>query len=44
MRRDIIRIEDALAETLKFRAGGLCDIVVTLNLAAMAADIERALS
>lgn len=70
MRGRIIQIENALAETLKFRSGGLCDIarnkggdqiariydpacasvhggwelVVELNLADMAADIERALS
>lgn len=70
MRHRIIQIEAALADALKFRSGGLCDIVlneagdrvariydparvsvnggweivVALNLADMAADIERALS
>lgn len=70
MRGRIIQIENALAETLRFRSGGLCEItrnkggdhvariydatrqsalggweiVVELNLADMAADIERAFS
>ncbi|MCO5082626.1 MAG: hypothetical protein M9955_13345 [Rhizobiaceae bacterium] len=70
MRTRLLQIEDALADTLKYRCGGLCDIVVNeagdrvariydpnlesrnggweivvaLNLADAAADIERALS